>query len=157
MYMIGDKVLHPMHGAGIIVDVEIIKVLGEEREYYCLEIPGVRMELKIPKVTCDEVGIRPIVGEEVIPEVYHVLEEPSRNLSNNWNKRFRENMELLKSGDILCVAQVVRDLIRSDRRKPLSAGEKKMLSGALQVLESEIHMVTGKSTDCIREIISEHV
>ena len=87
------------------------------------------------------VGIRRIVDKTKIEQAFQVLKAGSSSMDSNWNRRFRENMELLRSGDILKVAEVVRNLTRIDRRKKLSAGEKKMLLNARQVLISEIILV----------------
>ncbi len=138
MFVIGDKVVYPMHGAGIIENIENKEVLGETRSYYILHIPYGNMQVMIPVANSDQVGIRPIVSSDKVDEVYKLLREGSTEMDENWNRRFRENMEKLKSGDILEVAEVVRNLIRVDRIKKLSTGEKKMLANARQILVSEI-------------------
>ncbi len=138
MFVIGDKVVYPMHGAGIIENIENKEVLGETRSYYILHIPYGNMQVMIPVANSDQVGIRPIVSSDKVDEVYKLLHEGSTEMDENWNRRFRENMEKLKSGDILEVAEVVRNLIRVDRIKKLSTGEKKMLANARQILVSEI-------------------
>ena len=134
MFDIGDKVVYPMHGAGIIEKIEEKEVLGETRSYYILHIPYGNMQVMVPVGSADQAGVRPIVSPDKIEEVYDLLRAASSEMDENWNRRFRENMELLKSGDIACVAEVVRNLMRVERVKKLSTGEKKMLANAKQFL-----------------------
>jgi CarD family transcriptional regulator len=141
MFAIGDKVVYPMHGAGIIQKIEDQQVLGETRSYYILHIPYGNMQVMVPVENSDQVGVRPIVSPDKVKAVYELLREESTEMDDNWNRRFRENMEKLKSGDIFEVAEVVRNLIRVDRIKKLSTGEKKMLANAKQILISEIVLI----------------
>lgn len=141
MFAIGDKVVYPMHGAGIIQKIEDQQVLGETRSYYILHIPYGNMQVMVPVENSDQVGVRPIVSPDKVNAVYELLREESTEMDDNWNRRFRENMEKLKSGDIFEVAEVVRNLIRVDRIKKLSTGEKKMLANAKQILISEIVLI----------------
>lgn len=138
MFAVGDKILHPMHGAGVIHDIEEKDILGQTRQYYVLQLPFGSMNVMVPVENSMEVGIRPVISTEEIDQVFIVLRQESSKMPNNWNKRQRENMDKLKSGDILKVAEVVRNLIRSDRAKTLSSGEKKLLLNAKQILESEL-------------------
>lgn len=141
MFAIGDKVVYPMHGAGIIENIEDQQVLGETRSYYILHIPYGNMQVMVPVENSEQVGVRPIVSADKVNAVYALLREESTEMDDNWNRRFRENMEKLKSGDIFEVAEVVRNLIRVDRIKKLSTGEKKMLANAKQILISEIVLI----------------
>lgn len=141
MFVIGDKVVYPMHGAGIIEKIEDQQVLGETRSYYILHIPYGNMQVMVPVENSEQVGVRPIVSTDKVNAVYALLREESTEMDDNWNRRFRENMEKLKSGDIFEVAEVVRNLIRVDRIKKLSTGEKKMLANAKQILISEIVLI----------------
>ncbi len=138
MFSVGDKIVHPMHGAGVIQDIEEKKILGQVKQYYVLKLPCNDMNVMIPVDSGDSVGIRGIVGKDLIEKAIDVLSQDSSQMDSNWNRRCRENMEKLKTGDILQVAEVVRNLIRVDRDKGLSAGEKKMLTNAKQILISEI-------------------
>ena len=87
---------------------------------------------------CEKLGVRPVIDPVRIDEVIVELKKPSEPMNPNWNKRYRENTERMQTGDILEVAAVVRNLVRTDRQKPLSTGEKKLLSTAKQILESEL-------------------
>lgn len=157
MFDIGDKVVYPMHGAGIIEKIEEKEVLGETRSYYILHIPYGNMQVMVPVGSADQAGVRPIVSPDKIEEVYDLLRAASTEMDENWNRRFRENMELLKSGDIACVAEVVRNLMRVERVKKLSTGEKKMLANAKQILVSEIVLVLGLSEEDVEEILEDTV
>ena len=141
MFSIGDKVVYPMHGAGIIEEIEAKKILDEMRNYYIMKIPFGDMKVMIPVDNSEKIGVRDIVSENVISEVMEKLSDEVSEMSDNWNKRYRENMEKLKSGDILQVTEVVRNLMHSERKKGLSTGERKMLLNAKQILISEIVLV----------------
>ncbi len=153
MFIVGDKIVYPMHGAGIIEEIEEKKILGQVREYYILRVPCGDMKIMIPIDNSGEIGIRPVVQKSCLPEILSLLSGESTEMSSNWNRRYRENMELLKTGDIFKVAEVVRNLIRADRIKKLSTGEKKMLTNAKQILISEMILVAKMTYDEAEEII----
>ncbi len=138
MYKIGDHIVYPMYGAGIITDIVEKDFLGEMRTYYSVSLPYCRMEASVPVDNAEKLGVRPIIDSARICEVVEVLKAGTEAMNPNWNKRYRENTERMQTGDILEVAAVVRNLVRTDREKPLSTGEKKLLSTAKQILESEL-------------------
>jgi len=138
MFSLGDKIVHPMQGAGIIEQIEERRILGQTKQYYVLKLPCSDLNVMIPVEAELSVGIRPIVGTEKVEEAINVLKAESTEMDSNWNRRNRDNLDMLKTGDILKVAEVVRNLLRIDRAKGLSAGEKKMLTNARQILVSEI-------------------
>lgn len=143
MFTVGDKILHPMHGAGVIQDIEEKDILGEIRKYYVLKLPFGNMSVLIPVEKCMEIGIRPVISAADIDRVFAVLRDNSTPMPSNWNKRQKQNMDMMKSGDILKVAEVVRNLIRVDREKVLSNAEKRLLENAKQILESELILAGG--------------
>ena len=143
MFSIGDKIVYPMHGAGVIEKIEEKKILYVIREYYILKVPCGDMKIMIPVDSSREIGIRAIVTEAELANVIKTLEGESSEMSANWNRRYRENMEKLKTGDMHEVAEVVRNLMRTDRQKKLSTVEKKMLTSAKQILTSEIILIKG--------------
>ncbi|WP_312648489.1 CarD family transcriptional regulator [Aminipila sp.] len=157
MYTIGDKVVYPMHGAGVIEKIEEKKILGEIRKYYILKLPCGDMKVMIPIESCSSVGVREIISEEELKGVLSILREDSSDMPSNWNRRNRENMDKLKTGDIVEVAEVVRNLVRMDREKKLSTGEKKMLSNAKQILLSEIILVRDIEQNEANDIINEAI
>jgi len=157
MFAIGDKIVYPMHGAGIIEKIEEKKILGETRRYYVLKVPCGDMKIMIPVDNSQDIGIRSIVSDEQLILVMQTLQDKSSEMSANWNRRYRENMEKLKTGDVIEVAEVVRNLMRTDREKKLSTGEKKMLSNARQILLSEIILIKGIDMNEASNIIDRAV
>ena len=145
MFKVGDKIVYPMHGDGVIGEIEEKRILGEVRKYYILNVPCGDMKIMIPIDACTEIGVRPVAEPLVIKHVLKILRSEPTEMPTNWNRRYRENMERLKTGDVLEVAEVVRNLERSDREKKLSTGEKKMLANAKQILASE--MVLAQNID----------
>lgn len=138
MYNIGDKIVHPMHGAGIITDIKELEILGEKREYYVLDVSCSEVSVKIPVDKCSEIGVRHVIEKGEIDDVLNILHQKARDMTENWNKRYRENMDRLKTGDVKEVAALARDLAKADSVKKLSAGEKKILNNAINILRSEI-------------------
>ncbi len=141
MFSIGEKVVYPMHGAGIIEKIETKKILDDERDYYVMKISYGDMKVMIPVDNSIEIGMRRIESRERIDEVIKLLGEEPTVMPENWNRRYRENAVKLKSGNIFSVAEVVRNLMHSDRKKGLSTGERKMLMNAKHILLSEIVLV----------------
>ena len=141
MYKTGDKILYPMHGAGVIKKIDKREILGEVKEYYLLNVPCGDMEVMIPVDNCEDIGVRHLVSREELESAISVLSLESSEMSGNWNKRYRDNMEKIKSGEIKAVAEIVRNLTRINRENKLSAGEKKMLSNARKILQSEVMLV----------------
>ncbi len=138
MFKVGDKVVYPMHGAGIIEAIEEKEVLGERKQYYVLHFPVGDMKVMIPCATCKEAGLREVIGKEGVQKVFRILKEDGSAMSSNWNRRYRANLEKIKTGDIFEVAEVVRNLILREKEKGLSSGERKMLQNARQILVSEL-------------------
>jgi CarD family transcriptional regulator len=157
MYSAGDKVLYPMHGAGVIRQIERCEILGEVKDYYLLHVPCGDMEVMIPVEACDDIGVRPVVTQKEIDQAISVLRADSTETGGNWSKRYRANMEKLKTGDILLVAEVVRNLTRHDRVSGLSAGEKKMLSNARKILQSEIMLAINVDEERALEMIEDAI
>ncbi|MFV0517691.1 MAG: CarD family transcriptional regulator [Aminipila sp.] len=157
MYTIGDKIVYPMHGAGVIEQIEEKEILGEKRRYYILKVPCGDMKIMIPVEKSEEIGVRKIISEQDLQGVISILHNDSGEMSGNWNRRYRENMEKLKSGNVVAVAEVVRNLARMDRDKKLSTGEKKMLSNAKQILMSEIILVRDIEQEEANDIIDRAI
>lgn len=155
MYNIGEKIVYPMHGAGIIGDIESKTILGEVRDYYVLDMTYSSIKIMIPTDKTDEIGIRAVVDKSEIEDIMTVLKSPATPMPNNWNKRHRENIEKLKSGDVKEVAGVVRNLILADGEKPLSTGEKKVMNDAKQILISEIMLVMDIGQDEADRILED--
>ena len=138
MYQIGDKVVHPMHGAGVIDSIVQRKVAGKLEEYYLLKLSVGSMTVMIPTGNTQEIGVRPILSGEEAKSLIQALENIEVDMTQNWNRRYRENMERLKSGNLLEVARVVKGLLIRENQRGLSNGERKMLRTAKQILISEL-------------------
>lgn len=138
MFQVGDKIVHPMHGAGVVDSIVTKKVNGVVRDYYIMKIPVGGMLVMIPTLNSEEIGVRPIVAPEEADRVLACLGEMQVDMTSNWNQRYRENMLRLKSGDLTEVARVVKGLSRRDEVRGLSTGERKMLHSAKQILISEL-------------------
>ncbi|MBQ4506404.1 MAG: CarD family transcriptional regulator [Firmicutes bacterium] len=156
MFAIGDDVVYAMHGAGKVKAIEEKKILGEVKSYYILHITNGNMEIMVP-TKGESAGLRSIVDAETISQVGNTLAAESTPMDDNWNRRNRENMEKLKTGDVFEVAEVIRNLLRIDRVKRLSAGEKKLLQNARQILASEIAVVNNIQLDEAQEYIDSRV
>ena len=138
MFREGDKIVHPMHGAGIVESIVRQKVNGVQREYYVLKLPVRSMVVMIPTDNCAEIGVRPIIDSKQADDILAQLSAIQVEFDSNWNRRYRENMERLKSGDLLQVAHVIKGLMLRDGERGLSTGERKMLHSAKEILISEI-------------------
>lgn len=143
MFRIGDRVVYPMHGAGIIEGIEEKEILGKTHCYYVLRLPIGDMKVMIPVDNTDEIGLRDVITETEADKVLSVLKEDCTAMSSNWNRRYRSNLEKIKSGDIFEVADVVRNLAARDKEKGLSTGERKMLDSAREILISELILAKG--------------
>lgn len=157
MYRIGDRVVYPMHGAGIIEGIEEKEILGASHRYYILRLPTKDMKVMLPTDNVDRLGVRGIVSENIVTEVFEILKDKQSELSSNWNRRYRDNLEKVKTGDIHDVAQVVRDLQILDREKGLSTGERKMLCSTKQILISELALVRNQNEKDIERIIDNTI
>ena len=139
MFNIGDNVVYPMHGAGKIDAIENKNILGEEQAYYIISMPG-EVKVMVPTAKAEEMGVRSIIDTDTASNVFKVLTTDSTEMSMNWNKRYRDNMDKMKSGDAYEIADVVRNLSFKQKEKGLSTGEKKMLLNAKQILVSELSL-----------------
>ncbi len=138
MFQVGDKIVHPMHGAGVIDSIVTKKVNGVVREYYILKLPVGGMLVMIPTSNSEEIGVRPVVDKDEADRLIASMPDIEVDMTQNWNRRYRENMMRIKSGDLLEVAKVVKSLMLRDVDRGLSTGERKMLHSAKQILISEL-------------------
>lgn len=156
MYNVGDEVVYPMHGAGRIVAIEEREVMEEKQSYYILEMPG-EVKVMIPTATAEEHGIRSVINKDEAQKVMSVLEQDETEMEKNWNKRYRENMDKMKSGNIYEIADVVRNLSFKQKEKGLSTGEKKMLYNAKQILVSELVFAEGSTQNEVEELVDSKI
>jgi CarD family transcriptional regulator len=138
LYKVGDKVVYPHHGAGTVIKKEKREVLGEKREYLTIKILHNDMTVNVPSENAEKVGLRKVIGEDMVKVVVKALTGGGTQMPKNWNRRFKHNRDKMKTGDILELAEVVRNLSLRDREKGLSTGEKQMFVKAKKILASEL-------------------
>ncbi|MDK8794912.1 CarD family transcriptional regulator [Corynebacterium sp. MSK044] len=163
-FKVGEVVVYPHHGAARIADIEQREMGGETLDFLVLNILQSDLSVRVPIKNAELVGVRDVVGEEGLRKVFSVLRETDVEEAGNWSRRYKANQERLASGDINKVAEVVRDLWRRDQGRGLSAGEKRMLGKARQVLVGELALAepvdeakaTGMEEE-IQAIIARHV
>jgi CarD family transcriptional regulator len=137
LFDVGDKVVYPHHGAGTVVKKESRKVLGEERDYLTIKILHNEMTVNVPCENAERVGLRGVIDQQMVDVVVKALSGGSTEMPKNWNRRFKHNRDKMKTGDILELAEVVRNLSLRDHEKGLSTGEKQMFVKAKKILSSE--------------------
>ncbi|MGO4987497.1 MAG: CarD family transcriptional regulator [Gallicola sp.] len=141
MFNIGDKIVYPMHGAGVIVEITQKEILGDISDYYILKMPMGQMKISVPVHKIKDLGIRNVMDKEKAEEVHRVLEKSVEEEDENWNQRYKDNLEKLRTGDIIEITEVYRSLYLLDSVKGLSMAEKKILNAAKKMLISELALV----------------
>ena len=154
MFQVGDKIVHPMHGAGVIDSIVSKKVNGVVRDYYILKLPVGGMLVMIPTEHTEEIGVRPVVDRDEADRLIAAMPGIEVDMTQNWNRRYRENMLRIKSGDLMEVARVVKGLMLRDEDRGLSTGERKMLHSAKQILISEIVLSQDSSYEAVEARIN---
>ena len=151
MFKIGDKIVYPMHGAGTIEAIEPREMLGDEKDYYIIKMPIGDMKLMVPTDKADDIGVREVSSKNISDEVFDILEQPKATYVHdvNWSKRYNMNVEKIKSGDILEVAEVVRDLSHRHMERGLST--------AKNILISEMVLSEGMSHEVLDEKIEDAI
>ena len=155
MFNIGDKIVYPVHGAGTIVDIEEIEILGDVKSYYIMQMPINDIRISIPVDGVDEVGVRPVISQDEGKKVLEILKSEKTEMSPNWGQRYRENTETIKTGDIFEIADIVRNLTLMDKNKGLSTSEKKMLNNTKRILVSELVIVGSMTKEEASEMIDD--
>jgi CarD family transcriptional regulator len=143
----GDKVIYPHHGAAVIEELTEREFLGEKKKYFVLRLAHGDLTLMVPVDSTEEVGIREVVSKREVKKVLDVLREDESRQPSNWSRRYKTNIEKIRSGDVYQVAEVVRNLAIREGEKGLSAGEKRMLTKARQILVSELVFAVGATED----------
>ena len=138
MFSKGDKIVYPLYGAGVIEDLEEKEIDGNNQWYYVLRIPVGNLKIMISAEKAESLGIREIYGKDEILDVIGSVTDVPVNMSENWNQRYKENMERIKSGKLEEVALVFRNLYERERQRGLSTAEKKMMTTAKQIILSEL-------------------
>jgi CarD family transcriptional regulator len=153
VFKIGDKVVYPHHGAGVIERIEEKQVLDERETYYIVRLSQGQLTVMVPAGSIPGVGLRNIISTNEAEDVLAILGDDQSKMPTDWNRRFKKNREKIKSGDALEVAEVVRNLTIRDAEVGLSTGEKRMLNRARQILVSELVFALDKDEVDINELI----
>lgn len=155
-FAVGETVVYPNHGAAVIEDLETRTIKGEDKLYLVLRIVGQSdLVVRVPACNLDLVGVRDVVDADGLEKVFDVLRAQHAEEPANWSRRYKANLEKLHSGNVLKVAEVVRDLWRRGNDRGLSAGEKRMLSKARQVLTSELALAENCDEARAEELLDE--
>lgn len=157
MYNIGDRIVYPTHGAGIIEAIEEREVLDEVNKYYILRMPYDDMTVMLPIAGIAADSIRDVISPDEADKVIKHFDGFYEEVNSNWNKRYRENIAKIKSGNIYEVAGVVKMLLFRDKTRGLSSGERKMLTNAKQILISELVIAKSTSQEKIENMLSDMV
>lgn len=147
MPKVGDIIVYPMHGAGVIENIEECEIMGEQKSYYVLKLPMGSLKVMIPVDNAENIGLREVIGKAELEEVVKILKAKPEKAVGSWNKRFQMNLDKMKTGDLKEVARVARNLIKQDKDKRISSGEKRLMDQAKQILISELVYATNKDID----------
>ncbi|NNG34999.1 CarD family transcriptional regulator [Nakamurella aerolata] len=155
VFKVGETVVYPHHGAALIQATETRVIKGEEKLYLVLKVAQGDLTVKVPAENAEVVGVRDVVDQTGLDRVFEVLRAPHTEEPTNWSRRYKANLEKLASGDVNKVAEVVRDLWRRDKERGLSAGEKRMLAKARQILVSELALAEHTDEDKAEVLLDE--
>lgn len=154
-FTVGETVVYPHHGAALIEEIKTRTIRGEEKMYLKLRVAQGDLTIEVPADNVDLVGVRDVVGQEGLDEVFEVLRAPYTEEPTNWSRRFKANVEKISSGDVIRVSEVVRDLTRREADRGLSAGEKRMLARARQILVSELALAEKINEEQANDLLDE--
>ena len=155
MFQIGDRIVHPLHGAGVIEDIVERTIDGAPQQYYAMRPMLGDTQLFIPVDACGKLGVRPVCSRDEAEQLLQRLDRVTRSEEKGWNQRYRENMLHIRSGNLSEVAQGIKSLAARDRERGLSTGEKKMLVSARQILASELSVALDRPLAAVEQIIEE--
>lgn len=156
MFKKGDKISYPMHGAGYIEGVEERDFLDEKKRYYILKFKEGDIKVHVPVETAEKAGLRDIISTDECNQVIESFKsDDNAEESANWNRRNRENLEKMKSGNVFEIASVIKSLLKREMQKSLSSSEKKMLGTSMHILVSELALASNKKDEEVRKIITQ--
>ena len=154
-FEIGDNVVYPHHGAGQVIKKEQKEILGEVREYLTIKILHNDMTVMVPCENAGKAGLRRVIDEDTVKKVLSVLSDDVSEMPKNWNRRFKHNRDKIKTGDIMELAEVVRNLAIREQDKGLSTGEKQMYTRAKKILASEMMYALDKDEEQAEAYLDE--
>jgi len=147
--------VYPHHGAVVIQDIVELEMFGTRTTYLKLSLPRKSLTIMVPVASAAEVGIRGVVSRKKAEDVLSLLRGDAGWMPALWNQRFKTNREKLVSGDIDRLAEVIRDLSISDRKRPLAAGEQRLLAKAREILISELIFAVDSSEEIVQTMLDE--
>lgn len=155
MFSVGDTVVYPIYGAGIIVDIETVKIDGKDMVYYVIDLPNGNLKIRISVKKAEELGVRRIYGDDKLKSAICSVTDVPVEYHENWNQRYKDNLEKIKTGQLEQVTEVYRNLFLREREKGLSGAEKKMLNNTRQIIVSEIVYSCGLDKEKAEEFLFE--
>ncbi|BAB07654.1 transcriptional regulator [Halalkalibacterium halodurans C-125] len=150
MFQIGDHVVYPMHGAGIIKAIEEKEIAGERKQYFVIKMSINNMDVMIPADKISSTNIRPVTDLTALKQIIHIFQHGESEQLLPWKERYKMNADKMKTGHIQEGAEVVRDLMRIKKEKALNPSEKKMLDDAREFLNSELGLIEGITENHIK-------
>lgn len=150
MFQIGDNIVYPMHGAGIIEAIEEKEFSGKKQQYYVIKMSISNMQVMIPMGKILSSSIRPVTDILALKHIIHIFQHGESDKSLPWKQRYKVNTDKIKTGEIQEGAEVVRDLMRMKKEKALNTSEKKMLDNAHEFLISELGLIKGITENQIK-------
>lgn len=157
MFNVGDKVVHPLHGAGTIEEIKEMEIVGKKRKYFVVRFTIGNMVTNIPVENCENIGIRPIIDKQEAKKVLQSFRDADVEDDANWNKRQRDNLVKVRSGDIYQVSAVLKELMYREKIKGLSTSERKTLCSAKQIVVSELVLSEVADISDIESIMNDTV
>jgi CarD family transcriptional regulator len=154
-FEVGDNVVYPHHGAGQVIKKEAKEILGEVRQYLTIKILHNDMTVMVPCENAGKAGLRRVIDEDTVKKVLAVLSDDVSEMPKNWNRRFKHNRDKIKTGDIMELAEVVRNLAIREQDKGLSTGEKQMYTRAKKILASEMMYALDKDEEQAEAYLDE--
>lgn len=157
MYRTGTKVVYPTHGVGWIEAIEQKEVAGGAQSFYVVRIIGNGMTILVPTKNAKRVGLREVIEPSEIPKILAILQKNDLEISSNWNRRFKDNLERIRTGSLFEVALVLRKLVVLQKERSLSFGEKTMLENVRRLIVSEISHASGIDQERARALVEQAV
>jgi CarD family transcriptional regulator len=152
-YKIGDKVVYPNHGVGVIEQINFGVLNGQTEKYFMVRIFSSGLKVMVPSGNALSVGLRPVIRNIETTKVLGFLEKGKPNSHHDWKHRFKENSERMRTGALIEVAAVLKSLVSLSRTKPLSFREKKMLERAKYLLVSELATARNTSAETMEDAL----
>ncbi|MEK3797227.1 CarD family transcriptional regulator [Peribacillus sp. FSL H8-0477] len=156
LFQIGDQIVYPMHGAGIIESIEDKEIQGEVHQYYVLQMPN-KIQVMLPVGKIKNFSIRKVVDTLTLENVLRLFHNGETDRTLNFKERYKSNMEKMKTGKIQEGAEVLRDLMRMNKEKTLNSSEKSMLGNARKFLSSELGLINGITEDQAIDLLNHRI